>query len=102
MKDQDIEALRSFARVVLYGGKTECVHTGVVSIWDGAFTDGRVWRGGDLQNLAEALGIVEDVEVTEPCGEECRCHYLFDPEEEGGSVFCCRATEILTGKPTAP
>lgn len=29
--------------------------------------------GGDAQDMAEALGLLAGVEVSEPCGEECNC-----------------------------
>lgn len=33
--------------------------------------------GGDIQDKATALGLLEVVEVTEPCGESCYCADYF-------------------------
>lgn len=45
----------------------------VGEIFDGTEDSPGTWDGGDLQDLADKVGLLTPVEVTESCGENCSC-----------------------------
>lgn len=51
--------------------------------------------GCDLEDLAEKHGLIERVEVTQNCGEDCAC------AEFGFPAQCLRKTALLVGPPPA-
>lgn len=53
--------------------------------------------GGDLQELAEKLGLLKPVEMAKPCAEECCCAEFYG--EDDGPFRCYRKTSLLTGNP---
>ena len=55
--DAQVQALAEFARWAIAEGA-----------WNGGDVD-----GGEIQEKAADLGIIHQIEVTEPCGDECTC-----------------------------
>jgi hypothetical protein len=46
--------------------------------------------GGSVQDKAESLGLLAEVTVTEPCGEECTCAEYYG----GFPMKCLRYTDL--------
>ena len=49
--------------------------------------------GGDIQGKAVALGLLKEVQATEPCGDQCACAEFGFPQE------CYRFAELLAAQP---
>lgn len=69
----DLNKLKTFANTVIQ-----------------AALEGGNWDGCEIQELAEELGLLEGVKVTEPCGEECGCCEL-----DAWPTTCYRKTDLL-------
>lgn len=70
----DIEKLKGFASAVLDCWPEDC-------------------DGADIQNLAEKFGLLEKIQVTEPCGEQCDCAGMQNIPGE-----CYRRTALAKGE----
>ncbi len=46
------------------------------------------WDGGDLEDAMTECGLLDATEVSESCGDDCRC------AEFGFPTTCCRFTDL--------
>lgn len=79
----EVEKLRAFAQAVF-----------------GDWPDGGGCDAFELQEFAEQHGLLQGVQVSEPCGEECWCAAEVGRDEF--PLVCYRKTPLLTGKPAIP
>ena len=48
--------------------------------------------GGDVEDFAERCGLIEKVEVYEPCGDICQCEEYM---ANGVTIYCNKRTELI-------
>lgn len=81
-KDAEIELLRAeVAALRKFAGKVLAAHRD-------DFTD---VAGDDVQEWATAVGLLAEVEITEWCGEDCRCAEYYDDADLPAK--CLRLTD---------
>lgn len=76
--EREVEALRRFAGLVLDDHRTNMSDV----------------SGFDVQGWAESCGLLERVEVQEPCGEECQCVEYHGSDPKDWPVLCLRNTAL--------
>lgn len=82
----EIERLRALLPLTRYGAKVIEAHREDCGDLD----------GGWLQDTAETIGLLAEIKVTEPCGEECRCLEYYGADD--WPVECLRYTrQALAG-----
>ena len=62
-----------------------------------ALTETRVkeigdWDGGDLQDVMVDCGLLDEVTMAAPCGEECRCREFYS--EKDFPITCFRISDL--------